>query len=134
MKKFKQLALSCLLLSGLILFGSNSLSAQTYVSQSEAMTLLDQEITAMKASPGKQGAASGQTLAPAMTSPAGPIVERAKRILYASIYEILKTGEQNVGTAISSAYNGMLDNFNGSAARTSYLNDAENAAQDLLQI
>lgn len=134
MKKFKQLAKLSFLLGSLFLFSATSVNAQ-YVSDSEAMTILQSELD------GLHNQKVSNVMVPSALSETGQntasgnisVEVRAKKLFYTKLMENIKEGSNGVGPAIAQTYSDLGSIFSGNADRQSILDDTEDAAQDLLQ-
>lgn len=134
MKKFKQLAKLSFLLGSLFLFSATSVNAQ-YVSDSDALTILQDELNSLKGQKVTNVVVASSLSETGQTSASGNIsVEvRAKKLFYTKLMENIKYGSNGVGAAITQTYGDLGIIFSGNADRQSILDETEDAAQNLLQ-
>jgi len=134
MKKFKQLAKLGFLLGSLFLFSATSANAQ-YVSDSDALDILQTELAALKGQKVTQVVVPSSLSETGQNSASGNIsVEvRAKKLFYTNLIDNIKSG-QGVGPAITQTYGDLGGIFNANADRLAILDETEDAAQDLLEL
>lgn len=134
MKKFKQLAMMSFLLGTLFLLGSTSVNAQ-YVSETEAMSILEAELGTLKVQKIAPVSNPASLSTQGQTNASGNLLieVRAKKLFYTNLLGNIKEGENGVGAAITQTYDELGNVFSGNVDRQSLLDDAEQAAQALLQ-
>jgi len=122
------------LFGALFLLGSTSVNAQ-YVGETEAMSILEAEIAGINTVKVPQTANPASLTISGQTTTSGnlQVENRAKKLFFKDLLGNIKEGENGVGAAIAQTMSNLEDVFSGNADRSALLDNAEAAAQILLQ-